>query len=46
MSPEAEADLARLLIALLEGAQVLCRAAGDREPFERAARAVLAAVPV
>ncbi|WP_026342676.1 TetR/AcrR family transcriptional regulator [Nocardia sp. BMG111209] len=45
MSPEAAGDLAQLLIALLEGAQVLCRAAADPEPFERAARAALAAVP-
>ena len=31
-------DLAATLITLLEGAQVLCRAAGTVEPFERAAR--------
>jgi TetR/AcrR family transcriptional repressor of lmrAB and yxaGH operons len=41
MAPAPAADLASLLVALLEGAQVLCRAAGDVEPFERAARAVL-----
>ena len=32
-------DLATTLIAVLEGAHVLCRAAGNLEPFERAARA-------
>jgi len=32
-------DLATTLIALLEGAHVLCRAAGDVAPFDRAARA-------
>ena len=31
-------DLATTLIAVLEGAHVLCRAAGNLEPFERAAR--------
>ncbi len=35
-------DLAGLLIALLEGTQILCRATGDLEPFDRAARAALA----
>lgn len=35
------ADLASLLIALLEGAQVVCRATGDLAPFDRAARAAL-----
>ncbi|WP_216827057.1 hypothetical protein [Streptomyces globosus] len=33
---------AALLVALLEGAQVLCRASGSTEPFERTARAALA----
>ena len=37
--PDDAADLATSLITLLEGAHVLCRAAGDLEPFERAARA-------
>jgi TetR/AcrR family transcriptional regulator, lmrAB and yxaGH operons repressor len=37
--PGAAADLATTLITLLEGAQVLCRAAGTTEPFERTARA-------
>jgi AcrR family transcriptional regulator len=36
------ADLATALLALLEGAHVLCRAAGDTAPFERAAQALLA----
>jgi AcrR family transcriptional regulator len=45
MHPEQAADLAQLLIALLEGALVLCRANADSAPFERAARAALAAVP-
>ncbi|WP_137991033.1 TetR/AcrR family transcriptional regulator [Streptomyces vilmorinianum] len=40
--PAADAEeKAALLIALLEGAQVLCRASGDTEPFERAVRAAL-----
>ena len=43
--PPADAtDLATALIALLEGAHVLCRAAGDVAPFDRAARAALATV--
>ena len=42
-SPDAD-DLATTLIALLEGAHVLCRAAGDVAPFDRAARAALALV--
>jgi TetR/AcrR family transcriptional repressor of lmrAB and yxaGH operons len=37
-------DLATTLIALLEGAHVLCRAAGDVAPFDRAARAALSMV--
>ncbi|UFS97717.1 TetR/AcrR family transcriptional regulator [Nocardia huaxiensis] len=45
MSPDAAADLACLLISLLEGAQVLCRAEGGTGPFDRAARAALAAAP-
>ncbi|WP_433602301.1 TetR/AcrR family transcriptional regulator [Nocardia sp. CA-135953] len=44
--PEARAeDLAQLLIALLEGAQVLCRADSSTTAFEQAARAALAATP-
>jgi TetR/AcrR family transcriptional repressor of lmrAB and yxaGH operons len=38
MPPAEAADLATTLVALLEGAQILCRAAGTLEPFERAAR--------
>ncbi|KAB1139566.1 TetR family transcriptional regulator [Streptomyces luteolifulvus] len=34
-------EKAALLVALLEGAQVLCRASGSTEPFERAVRATL-----
>jgi TetR/AcrR family transcriptional repressor of lmrAB and yxaGH operons len=34
------ADQATALVALLEGAQVLCRAAGSAEPFEPVARAM------
>ncbi|WP_395296784.1 TetR/AcrR family transcriptional regulator [Kitasatospora hibisci] len=40
--PAADAeDKAALLIALLEGAQVLCRASGNTEPFERAVRTAM-----
>jgi len=39
---EEAADLATLLITLLEGAHVLCRAAGTLEPFEQAARTATA----
>lgn len=42
LPPDRAADLAALLIALLEGAQVLCRATGDPGPFDRAARAAMA----
>jgi AcrR family transcriptional regulator len=35
------ADLATTLLALLEGAQVLCRAAGSPAPFDRMTRTVL-----
>jgi TetR/AcrR family transcriptional repressor of lmrAB and yxaGH operons len=38
LEPEAAEDLAVTLIILLEGAHVLCRASGDLEPFDRAAR--------
>jgi TetR/AcrR family transcriptional repressor of lmrAB and yxaGH operons len=46
MPSDDAADLASLLVSLLEGAHVLCRAAGSLEPFDRAARAavVLASV--
>jgi AcrR family transcriptional regulator len=36
------ADLAAMLIALLQGAHVMCRAAGSLQPFDQAARAVTA----
>ena len=42
LAPGAAADLAAMLIALLEGAHVMCRAAGTPEPFDRAARACIA----
>ncbi|WP_169790778.1 TetR/AcrR family transcriptional regulator [Streptacidiphilus albus] len=38
LAPEEAADLAALLLSLLEGAHVLCRAAGELGPFDRAAR--------
>ncbi|MFE9422003.1 TetR/AcrR family transcriptional regulator [Kitasatospora sp. NPDC006697] len=38
----AAADLATTLITLLEGAHILCRAAGSIEPFDRTARTALA----
>jgi TetR/AcrR family transcriptional repressor of lmrAB and yxaGH operons len=41
LGSEQAADLATALIVLLEGAQVLCRAAGHLEPFDRAARTAL-----
>jgi len=40
----AATDLAVTLITLLEGAHVLCRAAGNIEPFDRAARVALTLV--
>lgn len=43
--PQAQADdLAALLLALLEGAHVLCRAAGSLAPFDHAERSALALV--
>ncbi|MFE6868165.1 TetR/AcrR family transcriptional regulator [Kitasatospora sp. NPDC057692] len=39
------AGLATLMIATLEGAHVLCRAAGSVAPFDRAAEALLSALP-
>jgi TetR/AcrR family transcriptional repressor of lmrAB and yxaGH operons len=41
LSAEDAADKAALLITLLEGAQVLSRAAGSTAPFDRAVRAAL-----
>ena len=38
MAPGAAADLAATLITLLEGAHVLCRAAGSIQPFEQVVR--------
>jgi len=38
LEPDRARDLATTLIVLLEGAHVLCRAAGNVEAFERAAR--------
>jgi AcrR family transcriptional regulator len=35
-------DLGHLLIDLLEGAQIVCRASGSTEPFDHAARAAIA----
>lgn len=37
-------DLAHLLVDLLEGTQIVCRATGSTEPFDHAARAVIALV--
>jgi TetR/AcrR family transcriptional repressor of lmrAB and yxaGH operons len=41
LAPEEATDLADTLIVLLQGAHVLCRAAGNLEPFDRAARTIL-----
>src|SRR5579859_5109581 len=41
LSRDRATNLAALLITLLEGAHVLCRAAGNLEPFDRASRAIL-----
>ena len=38
LAPAEAADLATLLITLLEGAHIMCRAAGTIEPFDQAAR--------
>ncbi|MFE5333289.1 TetR/AcrR family transcriptional regulator [Embleya sp. NPDC056575] len=45
MSPSQAADLATLMIVTLEGAHILCRAAGDIAPFDSAAAALLSALP-
>lgn len=45
MGPSSAADLATLLIVTLEGAHILCRAAGSIAPFDRAAAALLSALP-
>ena len=41
MAAEQASGLAATLITLLEGAHVLCRAAGDLEPFEQAATTIV-----
>ena len=38
LAPAEAADLATLLITLLEGAHIMCRATGTVEPFDQAAR--------
>ncbi|MFC1412619.1 TetR/AcrR family transcriptional regulator [Streptacidiphilus sp. N1-12] len=45
MSPSQAAELATLMITTLEGAHILCRAAGSIAPFDRAAGALLSLVP-
>ncbi|WP_282693320.1 TetR/AcrR family transcriptional regulator [Streptomyces sp. CC208A] len=45
LAPADAEEKAALLVALLEGAQVLCRASGGTEPFERAVRAALGLFP-
>ena len=45
LAAEDAADLATTLITFLEGTQVLCRAAGTLEPFERTVRTALALAP-
>jgi TetR/AcrR family transcriptional repressor of lmrAB and yxaGH operons len=44
LAPDDAADLATTLITVLEGAHVLCRAAGSVEPFDRVAGTVRAMV--
>jgi transcriptional regulator LmrA/YxaF-like protein len=43
-SPREAVDLATVLVSVLEGAHVLCRATAGTEPLERAARMVAALV--
>ncbi|MHA3023196.1 TetR/AcrR family transcriptional regulator [Mycobacterium sp. BMJ-28] len=45
MNHDAASDLAQMLIAILEGAHVLCRAAGSIAPFDHAARALAGLLP-
>ncbi|MDQ2810908.1 MAG: TetR/AcrR family transcriptional regulator [Actinomycetota bacterium] len=45
LPPGEAADLAVTLITLLEGAHVLCRAAGTLEPFDHTVRAAVNLVP-
>ena len=40
-TPSAAGNLATLLISLLEGAHILCRASGDIGPFDQTASAAL-----
>jgi AcrR family transcriptional regulator len=42
LAPRQASELAALLIALLEGAHIMCRAAGDLGPFDHAAHAIIA----
>jgi AcrR family transcriptional regulator len=44
IAAEQASGLAAMLITLLEGAHVLCRAAGDLEPFDQAASAIMSLV--
>lgn len=44
MAAEQASGLAATLITLLEGAHVLCRAAGDLEPFDHAAESIMSLV--
>ena len=44
MPAEQAAGLAATLVTLLEGAHVLCRAAGDLEPFDQTARTIVSLV--
>jgi TetR/AcrR family transcriptional repressor of lmrAB and yxaGH operons len=44
LTPGEAGDLAAMLIALLQGAHVMCRAAGTLQPFDQAARAATALV--
>jgi TetR/AcrR family transcriptional regulator, lmrAB and yxaGH operons repressor len=44
LAPGEAADLAATLITLLEGAHILCRAAGSIEPFNRVARTAVGLV--
>jgi hypothetical protein len=45
LRPDDATDLATTLITLLEGAHVLCRAAGDLAPFDRVARTAQTLIP-
>jgi AcrR family transcriptional regulator len=44
LAPGEAGDLAAMLLALLEGAHVMCRAAGTVQPFDQAARAATALI--